>query len=355
MGFIQRNAWAPNTIKSLTSQWKAFTEFCGLANITMLPIPDHIICFFATWLVSTGRVKTAGSLAQYVSAVRTVHKMLKLPQVPTPSQYGPLDMILKGFRRIAQHKTKKSLPISPPILSNFLQSEIPLHSGPLAQQTIQIYRHLCLIYFLTMLRSSNLIAKSSKSIDLKMILCWEDVKPLRNNINNGIVISVPKAKNNQFGERVHQIPLAAASNPLLCPVKAILGLVAIYGKNRCFGNRPIFQVPDGNGNFKVILRHKFDAWFKMRLGNMKLDASLYTLHGFRHAGIQEHLLAEGNLALCKISSDHSSDAILEYSFIPEDRRLSISSKVNRSLAAAVAAGSPRSSRPLDSHCHLNYH
>ena len=201
MGFIQRNAWAPNTIKSLTSQWKAFTEFCGLANITMLPIPDHIICFFATWLVSTGRVKTAGSLAQYVSAVRTVHKMLKLPQVPTPSQYGPLDMILKGFRRIAQHKTKKSLPISPPILSNFLQSEIPLHSGPLAQQTIQIYRHLCLIYFLTMLRSSNLIAKSSKSIDLKMILCWENISPLNNDLTQGILIIVPTSKKNQYGEQ----------------------------------------------------------------------------------------------------------------------------------------------------------
>ena len=105
----------------------------------------------------------------------------------------------------------------------------------------------------------------------------------------------------------------------------------------------------------MIMRHKFDKWFRMCLCKMGLDQTLYTLHGFPHAWIQEHLLAEGNLALCKLSSDHSSDAILEYSFIPADRRLSISSKVNKSLAAAIAAGSPRSSRPLDSHCHLNYH
>ena len=351
MKYVQSKAWAPNTFKAISSQWKAFKTFCNLAGITHLPIPAYVICFFAIWLLSSGRVKTKGSLAQYVSAIRTVHKMLRLEEVPTPSQYGPLDMILKGTRRLAQHRTKKSLPVSPPILANLLQSEIPSHFGHTFQQTIQIYRYLCLLYFLTMLRSSNLIAKSLKSIDLKMILCWEDVKPLRNNINNGIVISVPKAKNNQFGERVHEIPLAAASNPLLCPVKAILGLVEIYGKDKCYGNRPIFQAPDGNGGFKVIQRHKFDSWFKMRLGNMNLDPSLFTLHGFRHAGIQEHLLAEGNLALCKLSSDHSSDAIMEYSFIPADRRMRISSKVNRHLAAAVAAGAPCSSRPLDSTCH----
>ena len=80
---------------------------------------------------------------------------------------------------------------------------------------------------------------------------------------------------------------------------------------------------------------------------MGLDASKFTLHGFRHAGIQEHLLAEGNLALCKLSSDHSSDAILEYSYIPVDRRLNISTKVNESLAAAIASGPSVSSRPLD--------
>ena len=349
MRYIQQHAWAQSTLKTITSQWKAFKEFCRLANITTLPIADYIICYFAVWLIMTGRVKTQGSLAQYVSAVRTVHKMLKLPQVPTPSQYGPLDMILKGTRRLAQHQTKKSLPVSPPILLNLLNSQLPSHSGHAEQQTIQIYRYLCLLYFLTMLRSSNLIAKSAKSVDLKMILCWEDVKPLRNNVNNGIVIAVPKSKNNQFGERVHYIPLAAASNPLLCPVKAILGLVDIFGKDKCYGNRPIFQVPDGDGGFKVILRHKFDRWFRMRLCNMGLDSSMFTLHGFRHAGIQEHLLAEGNLALCKLSSDHSSDAILEYSHVPADRRLQISTKVNKSLEAAVQQGASRSSTPLDDH------
>ena len=98
----------------------------------------------------------------------------------------------------------------------------------------------------------------------------------------------------------------------------------------------MFQAPLGNVKFTPVIRDKFSLWFKSRLKHMGLDASAYMLHGYRHGGIQETLLAEGNLALCKLSSDHSSDAIQEYAFIPAEIRLNISSKVNASLAAAIA-------------------
>lgn len=113
MRFVQSKAWAPNTYKALKSEWRTFRIYCGEAGITTLPIPECEICYFAIWLTSTGRIKTRASLAQYVSAIRTIHKMLRLKEIPTPSQYGPLDMILKGTRRIAQHRVKKSLPVTP--------------------------------------------------------------------------------------------------------------------------------------------------------------------------------------------------------------------------------------------------
>ena len=168
-----------------------------------------------------------------------------------------------------------------------------------------------------------------------MVLCWENIKPLRNNLNEGIVITVKKSKNNQFGAREHLVPLAAAENPLLCPVRAILSLVDVYGKENCWVRNLVFKVPDRYGKFVPVTRAKYDFWFKSRISHMGLDSSLYSLHAFRHGGIQETMLAEANYALCRLSSDHSSDAIMEYSFIPPERRLSISEKVNRSLAAAI--------------------
>ena len=86
MKYVQSKTWAPNTFKAISSQWRAFKIFSGLAGITHLPIPAYVICFLAIWLPSTGRVKSRGSPAQYVSAIRTVHKMLRLEEVPTPSQ-----------------------------------------------------------------------------------------------------------------------------------------------------------------------------------------------------------------------------------------------------------------------------
>ena len=84
-----------------------------------------------------------------------------------------------------------------------------------------------------------MIAKSHSDIDLKMILTWEDISPLHNNLENGVPISVPKSKNNQFRERIHEIPLAAAADSILCPVKAIMGIVSFYGRDHCHGIKPV--------------------------------------------------------------------------------------------------------------------
>ena len=68
---------------------------------------------------------------------------------------------------------------------------------------------------------------------------------------------------------------------------------------------------------------------------MGCDPELYTLHGFRHGGVHQVLMSENNLALAKITSDHTSDVILEYSNVPADRRLVISQKINRNLNCYV--------------------
>ena len=76
----------------------------------------------------------------------------------------------------------------------------------------------------------------------------------------------------------------------------------------------------------------YDRWFKCRLAEMGVDTGLYTLHGWRHGGIHQVLMSEDNLALVKLTSDHSSDVILEYFNVPADRRLIISRKVNQNLS-----------------------
>ena len=82
-----------------------------------------------------------------------------------------------------------------------------------------------------------------------------------------------------------------------------------------------------------MIKSDFEKFFKSRIGQMGLNQSQYSLHGFRHGGIQECLLSEGNMGLCQVTSDHMSDAILVYSQVPADRRMRISAQINTSLAA----------------------
>ena len=94
---LQQKAWATRTYASLKSEAKAWHTYCELANITPFPADGYQLTLFATWLVLSGCLKSADSVKQYVSAVSTLHKELGL-SCPTPSQFGPLSQVIKGFR-----------------------------------------------------------------------------------------------------------------------------------------------------------------------------------------------------------------------------------------------------------------
>ena len=116
MQWLMMNAWATSTKRALSTEYKAFKAYCRLFNISTLPVTGHQLAMYATWLLSSGRLKSTGSLQQYLSAVRTLHRRIGL-DCPTPKSYGPLDMVVRGSRKSAQRPIRRTLP-SPPSSSN---------------------------------------------------------------------------------------------------------------------------------------------------------------------------------------------------------------------------------------------
>ena len=55
---------------------------------------------------------------------------------------------------------------------------------------------------------------------------------LHENLENGTIIPVTKVEINQFRERIHEFPLAAAADPIPCPVKAFMGFASVYDRDR---------------------------------------------------------------------------------------------------------------------------
>ena len=174
-----------------------------------------------------------------------------------------------------------------------------------------------------------MVPPQRRDIDLDMILTWGNVKRLQ----GGVVLLIKKSKTIQNGERVHEVPLAASDDFRLCLVLALGKLARLYGPNSCGPRTPVFRLPTASGGWTVMAKSDYVPYFRDRIAKMGLHPESYSMHGFRHGSIQELLLSEGNLALCKLTTDHSSDAILSYHHVPADRRLRISDKVNQRLAA----------------------
>ena len=329
MDIIRSHAWAVRTRKTLNSQARAFKEFAELADFRELPLTGDDLCFYVVWLWKFRGLKSPKSIKQYLSAVRTLHRRIGLDCV-TPSRYGPLEHLISGLKCQAQHKIRKSLPITPLILRNLLRS-VP--STPLChteKQTLTTFRALTLLLFQSMLRSSNMVPEDRHDYDARYVLKWSNVIK----VDYGVEFHITISKNNQYGERVHVVPLAASPDPRFCPVRALTDLADMYGTEYIVPSNPMFMIPTPSGRFVPLKKSEFVSWFRGRLTAMDLVAADYGVHSFRHGGIQAALLQEQKSTLVQLASDHSSEAILGYCAIPADRRMYLSARVNQSLAAS---------------------
>lgn len=325
---LQRCAWAASSRASINSEARSYFTYCELASINPFPIDGYNLTLYATWLALSGRLKSADSIAQYISAVSVLHSERGLPCV-TPTQFGPLAQVIRGFRRMAQRPVKRSHPITPPILFNLLAATPLHHPGLRVSSILTIFHAFGLLLFLSMLRSANMVPKTRSNIDWDAILQWRNVRT----ITGGVLLVIHKSKTNQFAGQPHEIPLAASPDLRFCPVTALRRLMRIYGPENCGPDSPVFRIPTSSGTWLPMIKNDYIAYFKTRISGMGLNPGDYSLHGFRAGSIQQMLLVEGNLALCKIQSGHSSDAILAYSTVPATSRLDISARVNRRLAS----------------------
>ena len=313
----------------MNSERKAFLEFCQLADIQFIPITGEDLCLFAVWLWITRRLKAPKSVRAYLSAVRTLHRRLDLP-CHTPSTYGPLGNLLLGLARIAQHKVRKALPITPVILSNLLDSLPRTPSCPIQNKTLTTYKALTLLMFLTMSRSSNMVPESRKKYDPEYLLKWGNIQ----RVKDGVIITITKSKTNQFFTKNHLIPLAESPVEKFCPVAALTKLASMYRPENLVDGSPVFLVPTDDGSFVPVRKAEYVSWLKARLRQMNLPAERFGMHSYRHGAVQQALLHEDNRILVQLASGHTSEAILGYAHIPPERRFQLSKKLVASLASS---------------------
>jgi hypothetical protein len=69
---LQEDEHAPATKSAFNSKVKTFFTFASEIGLTDLPLDGHEMVIFATWLTLSGHCGTAGSLRQYLSAMKVL-------------------------------------------------------------------------------------------------------------------------------------------------------------------------------------------------------------------------------------------------------------------------------------------
>ena len=97
---LTKYAWSSRTIRSRTSQWKTWVDFCTADARPVLPVTEAHLLAFIGWIAtereSNRRKISSTSLPQYLSAVRQMHLMSVGTAVP---EYPLVQQVLRGYDR----------------------------------------------------------------------------------------------------------------------------------------------------------------------------------------------------------------------------------------------------------------
>ena len=328
---MQGWAWADSTRRAINSQQKTFLEFLNTYELYDFPVSGDTLVVFAAFLIMSGRLSNSRSVRQYLSAASTLHRMFGLT-CDTPSTYGPLQNTVRGIDRAFSSPVKHRLPVDGRILFNLVSElDFLMSTASWSDKTFfAAVRALYIVLYFSMLRAGNTMPISERDFNPTRHLSWGRVSQ----DGEGVVISIPLSKTIQSLERVHQIPLAPCDSLAVCPVKALHDLAELRGAHHCADDDPVFARWSGCG-WAPLTKPPVDKLFKAQLARMGLDPSMFSLHSFRHGGLQDGMAANVPISYLRLHSDHKSEAIQAYLHLPVEKRVCVAQELARNLSETV--------------------
>ena len=288
-----------------------------------MPASGDILCLFATWLFVSGKVHSAQSVRNYLSAVRTWHRG-NGQDCTTPSSFAPLSLTIRGLERKFSTPVKQMAPITPNILLELVQYPANIFGNELIIFTVIrcLYIHL----FLSMLRLDNMVPQSTGCFNPMVQLVWGRVLQL----GQGVVLRATHTKQIQDRSRVLEIPLISKPGSEVCPVAAFRKLLDIPGYPRGEYD-PVYNIPGRQGGWVPLSRYQVVSVLDAQIKKLGLEPSLYRPHAFRRGGIQLAVKLVTNFELVRIHSDHASDAIEAYTNLPPEDRYEVTMQMMNAL------------------------
>ena len=276
-----------------------------------LPCPQTLATYV---LFLAGSLRSPKSVAAYVRGVKTLFVLLDYNVDHFDAIM--LRLALKGVARKFPHRPHRAYPLTPSILLKLFEL---LDFGIVDHV---VFWSLILTGFFTMARKSNLMVTSGTDGAIP-------VKRGHIRYHSGmLVFYFVWSKTNQFGARVHSVPVSPIHNSVLCPVLAYSNMLR--------------QVPAPNDSLAFVTRvdqalvpvsySRFQCFFRSCLAKIGLPASKYSSHSMRRGGASHAFRVGVPGELIQLHGDWKSDAYKSYLEVSLNQRYQVAASMSSSIS-----------------------
>jgi hypothetical protein len=294
---LKKQAWANSTWKGMRTSLLAFFVFCFFYGFEPFPPTEFVLVRFAACLSLS--FQTSGAISTYISSVRSVFRFAFNQEPPTT---GPeLSLVLRGFRRIAQHRVQPVDALLPADLVQFCRV-IDRSSARGRALWAAI-----LIGFYTFFRCSTLMPRS-KSSTVTSHLLRSDIRMS----GDCLFVSLRFSKSRQFNDTLLEYPIPRFASSPFCAFSAWKELVSSVSLP---SSSPAFSWSSRGFYYYGIFSD--DLQFFADLINLK---KRIRPHSLRRGGASTALKLGVPPTLIKLQGDWQSDAWLRYLEIDLDQR-----------------------------------
>lgn len=314
---FKRSALADSTKSSYNSMKKAYLRFCLYFGRTPVPACQLTLTMYAAFLA---RTLSGSSIVSYLNIVKLMHEEQGLSD---PLDSWDLKMVKRGIQRKIGKPPNQKLPITTQLLS-LLHGKLDF-----SQPITRAFWAACLVAFFGFLRKSTLLPKSLLGPEVSKALCISDVaiQPSKTEL----LLRIRHTKTIQFGQRLLQLPLIAIPGSKLCPVSAVISMLANISVNDMSVNQPLFSFMSNAGMLTALTHSQFVNTLKYYLKMCNIDCDRYSGHSFRRGGCSYAFSLGISPVLIKLRGDWKSNAYERYVHVNEEQHKMLAYVMSKSI------------------------
>jgi site-specific recombinase XerD len=258
-------ARAANTLRGYRSDWHEFTIWSAQHEVEPMPAAPATVTGYLSDLARAGA--KVGTMSRRLSAIKFAHQMQNLPD---PTRNARVVAVWEGIRRTHGAPPDQAAPLMPPELFDVLDAcpatKVWRTPGRPDEPDLAGARDraLLLVGFVAALRRSELAALTVDQVAEH---------------SNGLVLTLPRSKTNQTGERVELVVLPRAGNPARCPVTSLTHWCQLAG----ITDGPLFRPvgKDNKARDHPLHPESINTLVQKAVTRADMDAGPYSAHSLR--------------------------------------------------------------------------